>query len=228
MVTLTPTTEDYLLAISSIETEGGEIIAARLAERLRVSPPSVSQTVDRMQRQDLVDVGPNHRIELTASGRRAADSIVRRHRLTERFLTDVLHIGWAEAHEEAHRLEHAISDNVEARLSELMNHPETCPHGSPIPGNFPEGEDRDWVALDTLTVGATATIKRLSELVEDEPELLNYCADKDLRPGVNIRLHEIGPDGLFVLDVGGQMVPVTARLGEQISCAIDETAPTSS
>ena len=171
---LTPTTEDYLQAIDSLENEGEEVIAARLAERLRVSPASVSQMIDRMIRNELVLIGNEHQISLTNQGTTAAKSVIRRHRLTERFLTDVLNLDWIQAHEEAHQLEHAISDLVEERLSELLKHPETCPHGSPIPGNFPEGADSDWVALKTLAVGTCATLMRISEMVEDDPELFRY------------------------------------------------------
>ncbi len=224
---LTPTAEDYLQAIDSLESEGGEVIGARLSERLRVSPASVSQTIERMVRQSLVEVGADHRIVLTEPGRAAANTIIRRHRLTERFLTDVLHMDWVRAHEEAHRLEHAISDEVEARLSELLQHPETCPHGAPIPGNFPEGGDEHWVLLASLAPGQTATIVRVSELVEDDPELLRYCAAKNLRPGVAISIQERGPDGLSLLEVEGRQVAVTSRLSAHIFCRQDVGATVS-
>ena len=217
-MTLTPTAEDYLQVIDSLDQEGEEVIAARLAERLRVSPASVSQTIERMVRQDLVRIDGEHQISLTEHGVTAAHSIIRRHRLTERFLTDVLQLDWVQAHEEAHRLEHAISDLVEARLSVLLGHPETCPHGSPIPGNFPEGGDRDWVAVKTLVVGDRGTVVRVSEMVEDDPELFRYCADKGLRPGASYVVNETGPDGLVLLEVEGRSVAVTARLSAHVFC----------
>ena len=213
---LSPTAEDYLQAIDSLANEGQEVIAARLAERLRVSPASVSQTIERMVRQDLVRVGREHQISLTDHGVTATHSIIRRHRLTERFLTDLLGLDWVQAHEEAHRLEHAISDVVEARLSVLLEHPETCPHGSPIPGNFPEGGDRDWVAVKTLAVGDGGTLVRVSEMVEDDPELFRYCADQGLRPGTPFRVRELGPDGLVLLEVAGRSVAVSARLSAHV------------
>ena len=224
---LTPTTEDCLQAIDSLECEGQDVIAARLAERLRVTPASVSQTIERMVRQKLIAVEAEHRIGLTESGRAATNSIVRRHRLTERFLTDVLELDWEQAHTEAHRLEHAISDEVEKRLSALLHHPQTCPHGAPIPGNFPEGGDRDWVLLDRLPPGRAATIVRISEMVEDDPELLHYCADKNLRPGVAITVTERGPDGLYLLDVEGAQVAVSGRLSAHLFCSPSPPAPTS-
>ena len=152
-MTITPTTEDYLQAIVALIEEGQPVIGARLAERLKVSPASVSQTVERMVRLNLLEIGEGHRIRLTASGRTAADAIVRRHRLTERFLCDVLNLGWVEAHEQAHQLEHGITDLIESRISELLGEPETCPHGGPIPGNFPEGGDAAWTPVATLAIG---------------------------------------------------------------------------
>ena len=215
---LTPTLEDYLQAIDSLENERQDVIGARLAERLQVTPASVSQTMDRTVKQDLIVVAKDHQISLTEAGREAADSILRRHRLTERFLADVLHLDWAQAHVEAHRLEHAMSHLVQERLSEFLGHPQTCPHGSPIPGNFPEGVDADWRLIRTTAVGDRVVIRRISEMVEDDPELLRYCADKNLRPGVAATIREIGPDGLFILDVGGNTVAVGDRLSAHIFC----------
>ena len=215
---LSPTTEDYLQAIDSIANERQAVIGARLAERLRVTPASVSQTIERMVRQGLVVVAADHQIGLTASGRSATNSIVRRHRLTERFLADILHLDWNQAHQEAHRLEHAVSEIVEERLSAFMGHPQTCPHGAPIPGNFPEGGDRDWELLEFLPAGAGVTIRRISEMVEDDPELLAYCDSKNLRPGVEAKVTEIGPDGLILLDVAGNAVAVSSRLSAHLFC----------
>ena len=221
MVAITPTTEDYLQAIEALISEGQPVIGARLAERLKVTPASVSQTIDRMARLNLVEFGPGHRINLTESGRKAADSIVRRHRLTERFLTDVLKLGWVEAHEEAHRLEHGISDLVEGRISELLGHPQTCPHGGPIPGNFPEGGDSDWAPIGSLKVGATARITRIAEVIEDDTDLLRYCDEKDLRPGMAVRVAEQGPEGVLLVDVEGQTVALSGQLTRHILCRPD-------
>ena len=216
--TISPTLEDYLLAIDSLESEQQDVIGARLAERLEVTPASVSQTVDRMIKQGLVVVPEDHRIAMTAAGRAAADSICRRHRLTERFLADVLRLDWAQAHTEAHRLEHAMSDLVQERLSEFMDHPETCPHGAPIPGNFPAGGDAGWRLLAATETGDRLVIRRISEMVEGDPELLRYCADKNLRPGVVVTVQEIGPDRVFILDVEGSPVAVGPRLSAHVFC----------
>ena len=133
MMTITPTTEDYLQAIVALIEEGQPVIAARLAERLKVSPASVSQTVERMVRLNLLEIGEGHRISFTASGQKAADAIVRRHRLTERFLCDVLNLGWVEAHEQAHQLEHGLTDLIESRISELLGTPKPARTAGPSP-----------------------------------------------------------------------------------------------
>lgn len=216
MTTLTPTTEDYLQAIDALRLEAGDVRAARLAERLGVSPASVSQTLDRMQRQDLVAVDEHHRIHLTAPGRTAADSINRRHRLTERFLVDLLGLDWVAAHEEAHRLEHAISEEVERRLSVLLDHPATCPHGAPIPGNFPPGGDADWRRLNSFGVGDRGVVVRISEAVEEDTETLRYCDHKNIRPGAVFQVVEIGPDGIRTLATEGGSVVVSGPLADHI------------
>lgn len=213
---LTPTLEDYLQAIDSLAHERQQVIGARLAERLQVTPASVSQTVERMVKQDLIAVAADHRISLTDSGREAADSILRRHRLTERFLADVLQLDWAQAHTEAHRLEHAMSDLVQERLSVFMDHPQTCPHGAPIPGNFPQGGDAAWQPLVQAKAGDRLVIRRISEMVEDDPELLRYCADKNLKPGTVAGVREVGPDGVILLDVDGASVAVSDRLSVHV------------
>ena len=216
--TITPTLEDYLLAIDSLQSEHQDVIGARMAERLEVTPASVSQTVDRMVKQGLIVVSDDHHIALTDEGRAAADSICRRHRLTERFLADVLELDWAQAHTEAHRLEHAMSDLVQERLSKFMDDPETCPHGAPIPGNFPDGGDAGWRLLADTSAGERLVIRRISEMVEGDPELLHYCADKNLRPGVLVTVREIGPDRVFILDVDGDPVAVSSRLSAHVFC----------
>ena len=215
---LTPTTEDYLQAIDSLRSEGEDVIAARIAERLHVTPASVSQTIDRMVRQDLVAVGADHQIAFTEAGRVAAESIIRRHRLTERFLVDVLGLDWMQAHEEAHRLEHAVSEVVEQRMSAVLGGAATCPHGAPIPGNFPEGADAAWRKLDSFDKGEEVTIARISEAIEDQPELLQYCADKGLRPGAVAMVSETGPDGLVLLEMDSAAIAVSAAMAAHVSC----------
>src|SRR5205085_2245928 len=121
--------------------DGYTVIAARLAERLNVSPPTVTATLQRMQRDGLIEHGPRKEILLTDEGRQAAEDIVRRHALAERLLTDLLKMPWHESHEEAHGVEHALSPNIEARLLQALGNPSTCPPGNPIPSPGPLAPD---------------------------------------------------------------------------------------
>src|SRR3989304_3738781 len=131
------TIEDYLQTIYSLQTEGESVISARLARWMRVTPPTAWATVHRMERDGLVEIDGKKVIRLTARGLELAENGARRHRLPGRFLTDVLGLGWAEAHEEAHRFEHGVSPRVEERLYAILNHPTTCPPARPIPRTGP-------------------------------------------------------------------------------------------
>ncbi len=175
----------YLEAIFYIEAEGEIVRASRLADWLGVSQPTASATLQRMMREDLIEVSHAKAVTLTKSGRREAASIVRRHRIAERWLTDYVGLDWAQADEEASRLEHALSDGVADRLLELIGRPTTCPHGNPIPGvdapRFPER------ALSTLPAGETAHVQRISEVAEHEaPELLRFLGEHGFRMGIPV------------------------------------------
>ncbi len=207
----TPTIEDYLQTIYSLETEGETVISARLARWMRVTPPTAWATVHRMQRDGLVEIDDKKVIRLTPKGLKLAENIARRHRLSERFLTDVLGLGWAEAHEEAHRFEHGVSARVEERILTILNSPKTCPHGSPIPGTGAK-LDPKLVPMDRLGEGDTATVRFISEELEEDVELLRYLERGNVKPGT-----EMGRDGeVFVrvldsgrhIEIGGRAVTV--------------------
>src|SRR5688572_8876296 len=127
------TVEDYLQLIYTMHREGDDVIAARLKERKGVSAPTAWATLKRMERDGLITLGEGHQIELSTSGQEKAQSIIRRHMLAERLLTDILKLDWAEVHDEAHRIEHAISPLIERQILKLLDNPSTCPHGNPIP-----------------------------------------------------------------------------------------------
>ena len=167
------TTARYLEAVFYIEAEGDEVRAARLAEWLGVAQPTVSATLQRLRRAGLVAIAPAKTLTLTAAGRRQAAAIVRRHRIAERWLTDVIGLDWAQADEEASRLEHALSDAVADRIHALIGRPATCPHGNPIPGvRAPRAPERP---LSSIAPGETARVQRISEVAEHEaPELLRF------------------------------------------------------
>jgi DtxR family transcriptional regulator, Mn-dependent transcriptional regulator len=176
------TTEEYLETIFEIEEEGIVPIRARLVERLRISAPSVSETVNRLVEQGNVELLDNRRLRLTPKGRAIARSIVRRHRLAERLLVDVIGLEWEKAHREADRWEHAISAEVEEKLVALLGDPATCPHGNPIPGSARSVDHAHTVPLSDAPVGLMV-VARISERLELDDDALNLIARAQLIPG---------------------------------------------
>ena len=182
--------DDALTAIYRItHDEDGEAIAARLAERLDVRPPSIAGMLGRLVRDRLVTVDAKKRIHLTAAGRARAEGMLRRHRLAECLLVDVLHLEWWRAYEEAHLVEHAISDVTEPLIVRLLGDPERSPFGYPIP-RHPRAGPLSPRRLADLAVGARTIVERVHE--EDE-ELLRFFADEGIRPGVAVEVIEVAP-----------------------------------
>jgi len=163
-----PAFEEYCETIYELHEDDVDVIQARIAERLKVSRPAVSEMIRRMENEGLVEVDRN--VQLTKDGRTLAETVVRRHRLAERLLTDILGLSWADAHQEAGRWEHVISDSVEAAIVRLLKDPTTCPHGNPIPGSGYTAPDS--IALSELTVGDAFTVSRIPEALEFTPGLL--------------------------------------------------------
>lgn len=210
------TIEDYLQSIYSLETEGEKIISARLARWMRVSAPTAWATVQRMHKQGMVEIDDKKTIHLTPHGRELAEHVARRHRLSERFLNDVLGLGWAEAHEQAHHFEHAMTPVIEARIVQMMGNPTTCPHGSPIPGTGAT-LDPSWRPLDTFNEGDRFRVRFISEELEEDLDLLRYLDRHGLKPGEEVRVHEKVPSaGLLVLEKGGEHI----SLGMQVAARI--------
>src|SRR3954447_7361709 len=149
-----PAVEEYLETIYELEEAGIVPMRARIVERLGVSAPAVSETVKRLERKGDLTLDAAKAMVLTESGRKYATDMVRRHRLAERLLVDVLHVPWHQVHEEACRLEHAISDNLERHLVALLDDPATCPHGNPIPGSAREVPAGATVPLAAAAEGA--------------------------------------------------------------------------
>ena len=175
----------YLEAIYYMWAEKEPLRSSRLADWLGVSRPTVAVGLRRMTRDGLVRMNGRKEIELTARGKREAESIVRRHRIMERWLTDGLGLDWVTADTEAARLEHAVSDTVERRLYEALGRPATCPHGNPIPGHS-EVSGKE-VRLSSLRTGDRVRLTRVSEVAEREaPRLLAYLHDRNLTPGREI------------------------------------------
>lgn len=187
----THTIEDYLQLIYTMSREGEEVIAARIKERKGVSAPTAWATLKRMERDDLVILGHDHRIELTAHGKEAAESIIRRHMLAERLLTDILKLDWADVHDEAHRVEHAISPLIEKQIMKLLDNPTTCPHGNPIPGLYDYSTDYEIRALRDTRQGEHVRINNIAEHAEDDSDLMHFLERNRLTPGVTLFIEEV-------------------------------------
>ncbi|RKR75308.1 metal-dependent transcriptional regulator [Frondihabitans australicus] len=193
MTDLVDTTEMYLRTILDLEEENIVPLRARISERLGHSGPTVSQTVARMERDGLVIVSGDRHLELTEAGRTKATHVIRKHRLAERLLADVIGLDWAYVHDEACRWEHVMSEQVERRLLDMLDHPTESPYGNPIPGldelgDSPAGRFLDGVVSIVEVAsknpsGKSGTIRRLAEPVQFEPEFLQQLHDSGVQPG---------------------------------------------
>lgn len=199
-----PAFEEYCEAIFELHEDDVDVIQARIAERLQVSRPAVSEMIRRMESEGLVTV--DRTVRLTERGGRLAEQVVRRHRLAERLLTDILGLSWAEAHQEAGKWEHIISDNVEAAIARLLDDPTTCPHGNPIPGSNYQAPTT--VALSEMAVGAPFTVSRIPEELEFEPGLLEFLEDAAIQPGHRGTVTASSPDGTTTVEIDGRHVGV--------------------
>lgn len=200
-----PAFEEYCEAIFELREDDVDVIQARIAERLEVSRPAVSEMIRRMERADLIEITGGS-IRLLPDGHELAETVVRRHRLAERFLTDMLGLSWAEAHDEAGRWEHVISPTVEAAMMRALGDPTTCPHGNPIPGT--DYQPPTSVTLDTLRVGQSFTVSRIPEELEFTPGLLEFLESSSLLPGHSGTVTELAPGGRTIVEIDGQQVEI--------------------
>lgn len=207
-----PAFEEYCEAIFELREDDVAVKQARIVERLDVSRAAVSEMIRRMSDEGLVELDGTA-IGLTATGESLAEAVVRRHRLAERFLTDMLGLSWAEAHEEAGRWEHVISPRVEGALQRVLGEPTTCPHGNPIPGT--DYRDPDAVALDTLGVGTDFVVRRIPEELEFTPGMLEFLERSSLLPGHRGTVTATGTDGRTV-EIDGMAVEIDDFTGARI------------
>jgi DtxR family Mn-dependent transcriptional regulator len=212
-----PPLEEYLEAILELEEEGEVPIQARLAERVGHSAPSVSEMVKRMTTEGWLTMS-GRTIGLTSKGRDRATSVVRKHRLAERLLTDIIGLPWHKTHIEACRWEHVISDEVEERLIELLGNPSTCPHGNPIPGGPPPDQADALASLDGVDTGERFVLQRVSERVETDQDTLAYLDHHAFTPGAEAVITERAPDGTLSIAVGhnGDRLSVGTALAAQL------------
>jgi DtxR family Mn-dependent transcriptional regulator len=211
----TPATEEYLQAVYTLADEGGQVIGARLAEFLRISPAAVSEMVHRLERDGLLLLDDRKEVRFTERGYTAASSIVRRHRLAERMLVDLLGYEWWKTHEEAERIEHAMSAEMEERLVRVLGDPQTCPHGNPMPGTTPTPTR----PLERLAVGERAAVERIPDQFEHEPGFLEYLDTQGVRPGVILEMVEQRP-GLLRVRVEGSERSLRPDCGQKVWVAL--------
>lgn len=192
---LIDTTEMYLKTIFEMEEDGVTPLRARIVERLEHSGPTVSQTVNRMERDGLVHVLGDRRLELTPEGRRQATEVVRKHRLAERLLIDVIGLEWECAHEEACRWEHVMSDTVEERLVSLLKDPKTDPYGNPIPGSAQPTPGESLELAVKTREGEALRLLRIGEPIQADKGIIADFAACEVKPGTRI---EAAAEGNFV------------------------------
>ncbi|MFL6162330.1 MAG: metal-dependent transcriptional regulator [Jatrophihabitantaceae bacterium] len=239
-IDLIDTTEMFLRTIWELEEEGVTPLRARIAERLGQSGPTVSQTVARMERDGLVHVESDRHLVLTETGRRRAVAVMRKHRLAERLLSDVIGLEWEQLHIEACRWEHVMSEAVERRILTLLDHPLVCPHGNPIPGldllgvpvsnrplddEAPAGSTPGPLAdrLPTLAASVagdevTVRIERISESLQPDADVMRQLSACGLTPGVSVAVSR-KPDGLHVAGAGAAE-PVPEEIAEHIFVSV--------
>ena len=226
---LIDTTEMYLRTVFELEEEGIVPLRARIAERLSQSGPTVSQTVARMERDGLLRVEGDRHLALTRSGRDLAVRVMRKHRLAECLLVNVIGLPWEEVHSEACRWEHVMSESVERRLLVLLENPTTCPHGNPIPGLEELGghsADSGQLADENMTTvatrdGQTAVIRRISEQIQSDQDLMLRLKQVGIQPGREVTL-AVGDDGVRVTsdDSGdGPETELPRRIAEHVFVA---------
>ncbi len=200
---ISPTIEDYLGLIYLMQREEQVVIAARLAERLGVSRPTVAATLQRMERSGLIELNERKEICLTPAGLKAAQDLLRRHTLAELLLHRVIGVPWHEVHEEADRLEHSFSEETVARLQDLFKGPESCPHGNPMPGATPAPT----VPLDEVAEGQEVVIARIAEEAESRHDLMAFLEENELLPGARLRVRSHLPcNETITVEVGRRAV----------------------
>jgi DtxR family Mn-dependent transcriptional regulator len=215
--TATVAEREYLETLFWLYEAGLPMTGANIARAMQLSPPTVHEMVGRLERDGYITRAPDKVISFTESGREHAEAIVRRHRLIERFLTDVLGIPWDEVHEEAERLEHAMSPVLEERMLAAIGDARTCPHGHPID----VGSRIPSVPLADVEIGAKVTIVRFENEAED---LLHYLKAAGMDPGLDGTLVESGDD-IVVETASGERLTLTRSVAETVSVTADPSPP---
>jgi DtxR family Mn-dependent transcriptional regulator len=206
---------DYLEALYELNEEGFPPVQAELARWMGVSRASVSEHVKRLAADGFLERSGRN-LRFTAAGRSAAVSLVRRHRLAEHLLIDVIGLPWHQAHQEAERWERVISADVELRLVDILGDPGACPHGNPIPGSANEANVSTLVSLNDVAPGSTVVLRRLTEDLELEFAVMRFLEDSRLMPGATIRVLATAPDGTMRLEADGTTSALGAHLADNL------------
>jgi DtxR family Mn-dependent transcriptional regulator len=213
---LNPASKEYLEAIYELEEEGQRILQARISKRLGLSPATVSEGIKRLVADRYVTVGGSRDIELTDHGRTIAETLVRRHRLAERMLTDILGLPWHLCHDQAEDWEKVMTPQVEDAILAKLEGDFTCPHGNPIPGTRSSIPWDDLKPVAGMKIGEAGRLTRLLEDIELDHEVLLYLERHHLMPGRDIALVEIAPDGTRTLEVEGEHVALGEILADNL------------
>jgi DtxR family Mn-dependent transcriptional regulator len=220
---LTRSVEDYLKAIYHLSLKGQPATTSEIAQRLELSAPSVSGMVKRLSEQGLLAHVPYRGVELTAEGRRVALRMLRRHRIIEAYLVAFLKYGWEQVHQEAERLEHAVSEALIERMAEALGNPRFDPHGDPIPDADGSVSELVYTPLTEIPVGETAEIRLVDT---SQPERLRYIAARGLTPGARVSVIDREPfNGPITIRVGGKRHIIGDQLGQLLLCARPELRP---
>ena len=208
-----PAFEEYCETIFELAEDDVEVIQARVAERLDVSRPAVSEMIHRLEAEGLVSI-KGRSIELSPDGMDLAERVVRRHRLAEVFLTQVLGLSWSDAHAEAGKWEHVISPLVEQAMMRVLDDPTTCPHGNPIPGSAYEAPPTK--VLAKIEVGGRFVVTRITEELEFTEGLLDYLENASVIPGAEGTITASSPDGTTTVEIAGNHVGIGSFASQRI------------
>ena len=213
---LNQASKEYLEAIYELGEEGQRVLQARIGERLGLAPATVSEGIKRLVAEELVEVEGKRDLGLTERGRLLAETLVRRHRLAERMLVDILGIPWHQCHEQAEDWEKVMTTEVEEAILAKLEGDATCPHGNPIPGAPSTVQWSDLKAVAEMGRGETGTLTRLLEDVELDHDVLKYLEDHSLMPGRDLTLLDVAPDGTRTLQVDGANVALGQGLADNL------------
>ena len=214
-----PAVEQYLETILELEELGIVPLRARLVERLGVSAPAVSETVKRLEREGYLTLDSDRVMHLSESGRAYGTSMLRRHRLAELLLVDVLKVPWSQVHEEACRLEHAISPILEEHLVALLGDPGTCPHGNPIPGSANAVDPGPLAPLSKVAPGTSCVVRRIDENLQTQLEHMRTLEAGHLLPGQEVTVASYA-DGQVVLHVDGRDVVLRGSVADEVYVSV--------